>query len=263
VVRKALAYLQFEGYQFDESMLRTVDFKKLREPARSNLVYFGQTGIVFTFTLDMTESGGITGQADVIKPVTRGTVTLNPSLGDTLSRNNIRSFTITDNFSDLVKKVDPRYCNFEPPGPNFQYPIVGRVGIDEMIDTFVDLTLFSDLGSKDDAATKANKGPPTMADTLTFTTTISAGLNPKVTFTPVSNNFQLMDASITAGAMRIDKHQLIVGLGLPTAPKFTATGFTSAFVSAAPKQSGEAAAVQAVAQQIIRFEIAKPLIVAP
>ena len=263
IVRKAIAYLKFEGYQFDDATLRTLDFKTLREPARSNLVYFSQTGIVFSFALDMTEASNLSAQADIIKPVTRGTFTLSPSVGDSLSRDNIRSFTITDNFLDLVKKVDPKYCNFEIPRPNFQYPIVGKIGIDEIVDTFVDLTLFNDLGGSKDVATKAQRGPPTMADTLTFTTVVSAGLNPKVLFTPFSNNFQLLDASITATASRTDKHQVIVGLGLPIAPVFTRTGMTAAFISAAPKGSGEAAAVQAVAQQIIRFESTKPLIVAP
>jgi hypothetical protein len=263
VIRKALAYLQYEGYQFDEHRLQTLNFNSLREPARSTLAYFSQTGIVLSFTLDMTESDGLSLQGNLIKPLSHGTFTLSPSAGDSVSRDNIRAFTVTDNFSDLVKKVDDSYCDFTLPGPNFQYPIVGKIGIDEIIDTFVDMTLFNDLGGKNDVATSAKRGPPTMADTITFTTTISGGLTPMVTLSPVGTSFQLMNASLAATAMRVDKHQVILGLGLPSAPQFTKTGFTAAFISAAPKQSGEAAAVQAVAQQIIRFESTKPLIVAP
>jgi hypothetical protein len=272
VVRKALAYLQSEGYQFDESQLRHLDPKRaLKEPAASTLDYFGQTGIVLSFSLQMTEQNSVGLQADIVKPVTRGTFTLTPSVGDSLSRDNVRAFTVSDNFHDLVTKMDETYCNFAQAGPNFQYPIVGRIGVDEMVDTFVDLTLFNGLGG---AAT--GKGPPAMADTLTFVTQVSGGLSPKVAFTPVSNNFQFLDASLTASVMRTDHHQVIVGLGLPgvpifsrrsgtrviAAPQFTNKGLTAAYISATPKQSGEAAAAQAVAQQIIRFEAAKPAIVA-
>jgi hypothetical protein len=283
VVRKALAYLQSEGYAFDERQLRDLDFWALRDPKRSRirrpvadtLDYFSQTGIVFSFSLQMTESNSASLQADLIKPLTRGTFTLTPSVGDSVSRDNIRAFTVSDNFADLVKTLDDNYCDFKQAGPNFQYPIVGRIGVDEMIDTFVQLTLFNGLGGPNASATK--RGPPTMADTLTFTTTVSGGLSPKVAFTPVSNNFQVLDASLTASAMRVDHHQVIVGLGLPIgpqfarrdstarsapAPQFTNHGLTAAFISATPKQSGEAAAAQAVAQQIIRFEATRPAIVA-
>jgi hypothetical protein len=264
IVHKALAYLEYKGYQVDENFLKTTNFKKLKYPEGPTLDYFGQTGIVFSFSLDMTETNSISLQGDIVKPSAHGLLTLTPSLGDTLSRDNIRAFTITDNFSDLVKKVDgATYCNFAQAGPNFQYPIVGRIGVDEIVSTFIDLTLFGDLGSKNDVATKAVRGPPTMADTITFSTTISGGLAPKVTLTPLSNRFQIMDASLPIAATRVDKHQVIVGLGLPAAPQFTKNGLTAAFISAAPRQSGEAAAVQAVAQQIIRFEAAKPPIVAP
>jgi hypothetical protein len=279
VVRKALAYLQSQGYQYDERSLRNLDMAVVRdprrspikEPAASTLDYFSQTGIVLSFSLQQTEQNSVGLTADFVKPVTRGTFTLTPSVGDSLSRDNVRAFTVSDNFNDLVTKMDEAYCNFERAGPNFQYPIVGRIGVDEMVDTFVDLTLFNGLGG---AAT--GKGPPAMADTLTFVTQVSGGLSPKVAFTPVSNNFQLLDASLTASVMRTDHHQVIVGLGLPgvpifsrrsgtrviSAPQFTNKGLTAAFISATPKQSGEAAAAQAVAQQIIRFEAAKPAIVA-
>ena len=262
VIRKALAYLEFEKYNFDKASFEKLNFSSLREPARSTLNYFAGTGIVYSFSLDGTESEGASLSSDIVVPFTHGGLTLSPSLGNSLTRDNIRAFTITDNFSDLVRKVDDSYCDFGPSSPNYEYPITGTIGIDEMIDTFIDLTLFNDLGGKSDIATAAKRGPPTMADTLTFTTTISAGLTPKVAFTPAGSGAYVQDASLPVSISRTDKHSVIVGLGLANAP-VASNGLTANFVTASPSSAGETAAIQAVNQQIQRFEIPRPVIVAP
>jgi hypothetical protein len=57
--------------------------------------------------------------------------------------------------------------------------------------------------------------PPTMADKLTFTTTLDVSATPKITFTPTGTLLQLTDATITAGAKRTDTHETM-GLALPT-----------------------------------------------
>jgi hypothetical protein len=264
VIRKAVVYLQSEHINVDERSLRSLKVNALPGRVKSILEYFAKAGIVYAFTLDGTESDGISFSADTVIPIRNGATTLSPSLGNALMRDNIRAFTITDNFHELVYQVKDSYCDFGPSGPHYQYPITGRIGIDEMIDTFVDLTLFNDLGAGSDVATKAQRGPPTMADTLTFTTMISAGLTPKVTFMPFGSTTNLMDASTAGTVSRTDKHAVIVGLGLPSAPVIK-KGLISSFVTApkAKAGTGEAAAVQAVNQQILRFETPRPLIVAP
>lgn len=259
VIKKALAYTQYEGVKLDKMQLETLDIKK----ANPNLRLFAQTGIVFSFTLQGTENNGLALSGDIIKPIRNGTETLGSSLGGSLQRDNIRTFTVTDNFLELVQEVKDDYCNFAPSGPNYMYPMVGRVGIDEMVDTFVDMALFNGLGGKADLATSAKRGPPTMTDTITFTTSITGGLTPKVVFTPVGKALQLMDATLGATVARTDKHSVIVGLGLPSAPTYP-QNTVHAFVTANPRpQTGEMAALQAVNQQIQRFEIAKPVITAP
>ena len=86
----------------------------------------------------------------------------------------------------------------------------GRIGIDEMVDTFVDLALFGNLaGGEKDPST-----PPTMGDTIVFQTTISGSLTPKVEFTPLGRGLRLTDANLMASAKRIDNHQVIVGLAI-------------------------------------------------
>ena len=160
-----------------------------------------------------------------------------------------------------------RYCkNFERTGPNYQYPIAGKIGIDEMIKTFIALTLFADLGGEQAPAKSISFTPglPTMADTITFTTTITGGLTPGITFTPVGTAVQLASATLAGSVMRMDTHQVIIGLGLPLAltpvamaPKVAALVISS---SATQPGTGEAAAAQAVAQQIIRYQLPTPLV---
>jgi hypothetical protein len=244
--------------------VQTLNFKKDLRPDDTKIFeYFAGTGIVYSFTLDMTETDNLQFNADILKSltnVTKGVLTLSPSFGDSLARQNIRTFTITDNFRDLVQKVSDSYCNFGPSGPNYQYPITGMVGIYEMVTTFIDMTLFNNLGGKADVATSAKRGPPTMADSLTFTTTVTGGLTPKVTFTPVTNRFGVSTATVAASASRIDKHQVIIGLGLPNAP-VNFNPLIGAFITSSATTNGEAAAAQAVSQRINRFESTKSLIV--
>jgi hypothetical protein len=53
-----------------------------------------------------------------------------------------------------------------------------------------------------------------MADKLTFTTTVSASINPVAVFTPVNHAFQLASAAATGVADRSDVHQVTVALAV-------------------------------------------------
>ena len=67
-----------------------------------NLKYFATTGIVYAFSLEGTETDGLAFSANVIRPLAHGMELLMPSAGDTLKRDNIRTFTISDNFLGLL-----------------------------------------------------------------------------------------------------------------------------------------------------------------
>src|SRR5262249_1953846 len=114
IIRQAVVYLRSQGYAYNEKTVQKLDFRTLRPTDAKIFTYFGGTGIVYSFALDMTETDNFQFNADIIKPLTHGLFTLNPSAGDTLIRENLRAFTITDNFKDLVQKVDDTYCNFGP-----------------------------------------------------------------------------------------------------------------------------------------------------
>jgi hypothetical protein len=253
-----------------------------------NLGYFANTGIVYSFSLDGTETNGATFTADVIKPLAHGTATLTPSLGNTLVRENIRAFTISDNFAGLIDVRNDEYCaQFPVADPNYEFPIVGRVGVDEIVTTFIELTVFDALSPKQDPAAPAptTASPIAMVDTLNFTTTITAGITPKVTFTPVGTGLQFMDAMLPVTNMRVDKHQVIIGLALakPYTPPgmiaadaelakarwklsyapFVASNNPQLIIATSTADTGEGIALQAVNNQILRFEVPKSLIVVP
>ncbi len=257
------------------------------------LDYFGTTGIVYSFTLDGSESSGASFVADVVRPLTNSTTTITPSLGNSLLRENIRTFTISDNFNELLSRKTREFCgDMELPGRNYEYPIVGRIGVDEMVKTFVKLTLKEGLSEVQDLSkgptlggAPSNATPIAMVDTITFTTTISAGLTPKAVFSPPGTDWRLADATLTLGGSRIDKHQVIIGLALaapPSPPVLVGERIVSAPAAArfdmllnasrTPRlittrpplpHTGEAAALDAVNNQILRFEVPKSLIVAP
>ena len=187
------------------------------------LNYFDSTGIVYDFTLDGTESNGASFTADVVRPLTHSTTTLTPSAGDSLMREDIRSFTISDNFKELLtSKMKTRCDDLGVPGPNYQYPIVGRVGVEEIVTTFIELT-FNGLGVTQDldksppnlGDTPSSSSPIAMVDTINFTTTITAGLAAKVVFSPPGVDWRLADATLPLSASRTDRHQKASKTGAP------------------------------------------------
>ena len=113
-------------------------------------------------------------------------------------------------------------------GPNYIYPAVGKIGMDRMIGDFVNLTLFGGLaGTSSAGSPNATKGPPTMVDQLKFTTTISLGATPKVTFAPIKT---FMDASVGLKATRQDIHTVTVGLAIDPKSVGQVGAFRAAFL---------------------------------
>jgi hypothetical protein len=233
-------------------------------PVATSQAGVGRIGIVYSFSLSGTETDAFTPSATF----TSGAWTFNPAVGDTVMRQNVRTFTIIDNFQ-VLRQMDGKKCEAEPAGPNYQYPIVGTVGISEMIETFIALAMHTNL----EAGATVQNGPPTMADTLSFTTTLTAGITPTLALTPVGSG--LTGSTLGINFTRADIHQVIVGLALPgqivkngklvTAPAHAllAGPRVGMLVSGAPRTSAEAAALEAVNNQIVRYQLPRPLIVTP
>jgi hypothetical protein len=112
----------------------------------------------------------------------------------------------------VVRENGLRDCDGYIVQANHIYPITGRIGVDRLVYDYLDLALFGNLAGPKNATS----APPTMADELTFTTTLDASATPKVTFTPTGTAFQLTDAMITGELKRTDMHQVTMGLALQT-----------------------------------------------
>lgn len=177
---------------------------------RDIVTLFMETGIAYDFELGMSENNDLDASASFIKPLTNPVTTL--GVGGTFkrTRTNTVTFTTTDTFASLVR-LPSDYCKGFIAKENHVYPIAGRIGMDEAIADFVEITLFAGL-------TETNKvsGPPTMTRALTFRTEIGASLDPTVTFTPLDAAFQAKSLTLEAGVGRIDTHKVTVGLALPT-----------------------------------------------
>src|SRR5437588_8399548 len=136
---------------------------KLDRETRFYISLFAQTAISYNFKLDMTETNTLGTTIDLLKPFTNATGTAMLNAGLDRTRQNVRSFTITDNYKKLVDVVRDDYCDGQIHARNYVYPITGNIGINEMIDTFVDLSLFGGLGPK---PASADAGGGTMMASL-------------------------------------------------------------------------------------------------
>jgi hypothetical protein len=232
-----------------------------------------EIGIVYDFSLQGDETDNLTFNATILDPFKSGMATFAPSLGNQTERNNVRAFTVTDSFASLWNlgrgKGDKDHCYFgssASSGPNFEYPIAGRIGLDEMVQTFVRLSVAGDLVANEDLSgpfSISPSGAPTMVDTLIFTTTVNAGLEPSVTLTP-GTGVQLTNASLNGTVKRVDVHEVVIAMAVGKStvhlsaaalaasltPRTTSLFFTSNPKN--PGSSGEALAAQAATQYYIR-----------
>jgi hypothetical protein len=243
-------------------------------------------GIVFSFTLNGDEMNNVaSASATFEKPLSNGTFSFNPNVADTLERQNIRTFTVVDGFEELMeanRKSRGRACQAQPPGPNYQYPITGTIGVAEMIDTFVTLAVYTDLGKEQepdkDAPDLAMNTAPTLVDSITFTTSLTAGVTPTWMLMPVGKALQLTNASINLNVARKDIHQVIVALALPgpvsALGPITRQQIRPVLVPASnrafgllvtgyPRTNAQAVALEAVNHHILRFEVARSRIAVP
>jgi hypothetical protein len=184
-----------------------VELSKLNPVARSKIIKYGNAAIAYDFTFDMSEQNNFQGSANFINQFTNGTFGLGITAGKNLQRQTVRNFRATDTFAELT---EPNNCAADPRSKNWGYPITGDIGLEEVVQTFVNLNEFQHLSGKSD-----DDKVPVMADALTFQTTISSSVAPKVTLTPVMNRFQLADAGITGSSSRTDIHKVIIALSLP------------------------------------------------
>jgi hypothetical protein len=251
------------AYEADRDSITKFDPARLTGFARTVVGLLYHTGIAYNYDLLGLEINNIDPVVNFIRPMpTNSVVTAGLTGNFDRQRQNERSFTITDNFGDLVRNVHEDYCTKYMADNNYIYPIAGRVGIDRVVHDFLLLTLFGNLSGKSKDVTTVS-GPPTMVDQLQFQTTIGGAATPKIVFTPVGRAFQVSDASFPVSVSRRDTHQLTVGLYLDkTGAKEIGGVRTAIFGSLITATGGRAeqGAAKAV-EQFLAQKIFKPTIV--
>lgn len=198
--------------------LSTIEWKKLHPKDYDYIDYFFPAAIAYNFTLDMTEANDSSVDLNFLAAVTKGTVSIPVKTGLNRARNNVQTFTIADKFGFLLKELPEWYCdpNEVEPGffsmhSNYVYPIAGKIGVDAMVDDFVDLTLFGAL------AGEKGESKPAMAYSQEFTTKIYGNVTPKITIVS-SSSFK--DGTVGLSNYREDKHKIVVGFSLGVSPQF-------------------------------------------
>jgi hypothetical protein len=265
------------GMEFREGRrpIHEFNYTLFKPPIRQLVEPFFGTGIAYNFQLQMQEINNIDPMTDLLTLNGKNVFTSPVSGNADRIRQNLRTFTVTDTFGFLIHNIPDRpqnndYCSGHIVGPNYIYPVAGKVGVDRMIDDFINLALFTGLTSPPSNAgnptTASSKGPPTMVDQLQFTTTVSLAATPKVVFAPVKT---FMDASLGLKFQRQDVHTLTIGLAITdknSLNQITALragiftlGPVGQLVSARPTTDSEIAAVQAV-NQVLTQQLFKPVI---
>jgi hypothetical protein len=234
---------------------------------RTMLALFFDTGVAYTFDLEMTEENNLGTEINLLKPFTSSNLTFGIKARADRTRKNERIFTITDTFAGLLRLPD-HYCSGVSIGrdynhlvpPNSIYPITGQIGVKGFIRDFINMTIFENLGGPQDK----RSGPPTLVDALEFTTVISGSISPKIEFTQVRSGLNVADASLTGEATRTDLHKITMGLSIAaTGQPVLAQVRTYPFlplVSARPTTATEASAAEAV-NQALALKLFRPTIV--
>jgi hypothetical protein len=253
---------------------------KLKGFIKNNIRRFQNSAIAYDFTFTITEMNNLDPTVDLIRPLRNQTFSANINGNFDRTRKNLRDFMITDTFLRL-SQIKEDYCLDIAEGKNYLYPITGTIGLEEMIRTFVglaastDLTAESPSDSPTDVVSEATsgKGPSTLADTITFTTTLALSATPKIVLSPIGTALQIADASAVGMASRSDVHQVIIALAVGSAQPAAPQGVSSAAAISTSTHlfvnfpsngtSAEAVAAHTVEQNIIRFQLNNPAIAIP
>jgi hypothetical protein len=181
-------------------------------PPSSDLINFYMgSGIAFDFELTMSELNESSLGFGFKDDLGNGNFGLGLGGAHELKRKNKRAFQIVTTFGKLRSELSSEFCrSASAGGENFRYPITGRIGLDELITTFLSLAEHGGL-----KIVKGNQLAD-LTDTLTFETKVGGGIDPVITLTPITTSFHLSSVLPHHKSERSDSHEVAVGLTLPT-----------------------------------------------
>lgn len=190
-----------------ERTIKKLDSKRKSE--FGDLLRFLSHQVTFQVKFSITEKN--TGKADgsLKIPLTLGSLTVDPSVGDERERLGERTVKMAADFEDFIDEIEKpanqKACRQLRPVDDDEvfasrYPITGRIGLAEVVEQYMQVS----------EQAVFQKGTDAYTDKIQFKTTISGGIKPKITITPatgytLTGNFELSGS-------RIDLHEVLVGL---------------------------------------------------
>ena len=117
-----------------------------------------------------------------------------------MTRQGQRQFKAGEKWATLIARDE---CDAQPVrSRDGLYPISGRIGLDRLVDSFVDIS--NQGGAKD-----------SFVETLIFTTEFGGSVSAAVKLNEVANSFRLVSAGADLAAGRKDIHKMVVSLVFP------------------------------------------------
>jgi len=163
------------------------------------LLAFDHTAMAMQFRFEITENNSATASGSLIWPVHLGTFGIVYNAGDVKKRLGKRVVKVAATFSEIIalKCTEPLADAFAR-----RYPITGNIGIGELIMQYLQVI----------AANKLSPGQ-SFTDTIQFTTTINAGVNPSVDLKNL--HAVVIKGGANLSADRSDIHEVIVDIAPP------------------------------------------------
>jgi len=124
---------------------------------------------------------------------------------DKATRSNTRVFRVLDELKDLADTWCGRRVRAAQ--PNLVYPVTGSTGMAEVVRTYIELEILTDL-----AATGSGAETVTFSDKLDFTTTLETGASLDLSLKTAVGSLVLTKASVAGFAARKDIHSVKVVL---------------------------------------------------
>ena len=197
--------------EFESQRGGPIKFDPRRLPTDEAKSFYGRyinTVIAYDFLMQGVENNRVALTADPVRLITNGTAGIALGGSGELNRDNQRHFALADTFGELLYDQNMRCESRDYLPENFIYPVSGRVGLREVVDTFIELNEFKSLSQFGDDKT-------VFADTLKFTTTWTGSATPHIQIDPVGTRFGLASPTqIGLSASRADTHTLTLGLAM-------------------------------------------------
>jgi hypothetical protein len=208
---------------FDNPRLR----RDVDPKVHTNFDIFGLSALAFDFTLVGVENNDASAAASFRYPFAEGVFNLGVGVGSNRERQNERKVKVGHTFLELYERTDAAVCEKLTAGTtgNLIYPIIGKIGMDELINTFYLLNrpynpyLSPPVDKYGLPVAEAFRNKPEggdirdLTDTLQFITSFNGGATPTIELAPISSQvFRVASASANVALRRSDIHKVAISI---------------------------------------------------